>query len=128
NFLSCVLVDFRFRGIPQKAGQHYIFGGRAEITFSSYALTSEEINKLNEEAEKEDIGDVFSLVEGITTESLEQLKDDIEYFLEEKKRGRRRDAKRFIKPLHRSYRRLQQKFSAKAKRKRRRKKVNSSNF
>lgn len=40
---------------------------------------------LNQEIDKSDIGDVFGLVEGITTESLEQLKDDIDFFLEESK-------------------------------------------
>ncbi len=83
NYFSCVLVDFRFRGIPQKAGQHYIFGGKSEIIFSSYALNADEIEKLNEEVEKSDIGDVLGLVEGITTESLEQMKGDIEFFLGE---------------------------------------------
>ena len=81
DYFSCVLVDFRFRGIPQKVGQHYVFGGRSEINFSSYALNKDEIDKLNQEVEESDIGDVFGLIEGITTESLEQLKDDIEFFL-----------------------------------------------
>jgi hypothetical protein len=87
DFFSCVLVDFKFRGIPQRVSQqsHYAFGGRAEVTFSAYAINNDELDKLNEEAEKEDIGDVLGLVEGITTDSLEQLKDDIEFFLEEKK-------------------------------------------
>lgn len=87
DYFNCVLVDFRFRGIPQRVSQqaHYVFGGKAEVTFSAYALNSDELDKLNEEVEKEEIGDVFSLVEGITTESLGQLRDDIEFFLEEKK-------------------------------------------
>ena len=87
QFFSCVLVDFRFRGIPQRISQqsHYAFGGKAEISFSSYALNSDEIAKLNEEAEKSDIEDAFGLIEGITTESMGQLKDDIEFFLDEEK-------------------------------------------
>ena len=99
DYFSCVLVDFKFRGIPQKAGQHYVFGGRAEISFSAYALTSEEIDKLNEEADKEDIGDVFNLVEGITTESLGQLKEDIDYFLEEEKESEEEKIKDFSNPF-----------------------------
>jgi hypothetical protein len=87
EYFSCVIVDFRFRGIPQRISQqsHYAFGGRAQLSFSAYALNSEELDKLNEEAEKSDIGDAFKLIEGITTESLGQLKDDIEFFLEEEK-------------------------------------------
>ena len=88
DYFGCVLVDFRFRGIPQRVGQqaHYVFGGRAEVTFNAYALNSDEIAKIDEELEKSDINDVLSLVEGVTTESLEQLKYDIEYFLEEEKK------------------------------------------
>lgn len=85
DYYSCVLVEFKFRGIPQRISQqsHYAFGGRTEVNFSGYALNSEELDMLNQEIEKADIGDVFGLVEGITTESLEQLKEDIEFFLED---------------------------------------------
>ena len=91
DYFGCVLVDFRFRGIPQRVSQqpHYAFGGRAEVTFSAYALNSDEIGKLSQEIEKSDIEDIFGLIEGITTESLEQLKDDIEFFLEEEKEEER---------------------------------------
>ncbi len=85
DYFGCVLVDFKFRGIPQRISQqsHYAFGGKTEVIFNSYALNSDELEKLNQEAEKEDLGDVFALVEGITSGSLDQLKDDIDFFLEE---------------------------------------------
>jgi len=86
NYYSCVLVDFKFRGIPQKVSQqsHYAFGGRAEITFSSYALNADELVKLEKEFEKSDLQDVLKLIEGTTTESLEQLQKEIDFFLEDK--------------------------------------------
>jgi len=85
GYYSCILIDFRFRGIPQKIQQqgHFSFGGRADIDFKAYALNDDELNKLNEEMSKSDIGDVLSLVEGITTESIDQLKDEIDYYLNE---------------------------------------------
>ncbi|MEK6906725.1 MAG: hypothetical protein AABW81_03820 [Nanoarchaeota archaeon] len=83
DYYSCILVDFKFRGIPQKAGQHYVFGGRAEISFKAYALNSDEISKLEKELDKSDVGDVLNLIKG-TTDSLEQLQEDINFFLEEK--------------------------------------------
>ncbi len=86
NYNSCVLVQFRFRGIPQRMGgqqAHYTFGGRTEVTFMSYALNDDELSKIDEELEKSDVGDVLKLVEGATTESLDQLKDEIDFFLEE---------------------------------------------
>lgn len=86
DYYSCILVDFNFRGIPNKiqGTQHYAFGGRAEITFSGYALNKEELAQLNKEMEKSELGDVLKLVEGITDESLEQMRDEINFFLEEK--------------------------------------------
>jgi len=85
GYYNCILVDFKFRGIPQKIGQqsHYVFGGRAEVTFSAYALNDEEIEKLGQELDKADVEDVLALIEGATTESLEQLQDQINLFLEE---------------------------------------------
>ncbi len=86
KYYVCVLVDFYFRGIPQKISQRgdYGFGGRTEVTFRAYALNADEIEKLNQEIGESDLGDVFKLIEGSTTESLEQLQDEINSFLEEK--------------------------------------------
>jgi len=87
EYYSCILVDFKFRGIPQRIGSnqpHYVFGGKAEITFRAYSLNDDELEKINKELEKSDIGDVLRLIEGTTTESLEQLQDEINFFLEEK--------------------------------------------
>lgn len=86
DYFSCILVDFRFRGIPQKVSQqpHYLFGGKAEITFRAYALNSEELKKIEEELEESDVEDVLRLIEGTTTESLKQLQDEINFFLEDK--------------------------------------------
>ncbi|MCK5043908.1 hypothetical protein KAR52_02815 [Candidatus Pacearchaeota archaeon] len=86
DYFSCILVDFKFRGIPQKVSQqpHYLFGGKAEITFRAYALNSEELQKIEEELEQSDVEDVLRLIEGTTTESLKQLQDEINFFLEEK--------------------------------------------
>jgi len=83
EYHSCILVDFKFRGIPQRVSQqpHYVFGGRAEITFSAYALNDDELEKINKELEKSDIEDVLKLIEGATTESLDQLQDEINFFL-----------------------------------------------
>ncbi len=86
NYHSCILVDFTFRGIPRKIIQqpHYVFGGRAEVTFRAYALNDDEIKKIDEELKKSDVGDVLELIEDTTTESLGQLQDDINFFLEDK--------------------------------------------
>ena len=85
DYFSCVLVEFKFRGIPQKISQqsHYVFGGKAEVKFMAYALNSDELEKFDQEIEKSDVEDVLGLIEGATTESLGELQKDIDFFLEE---------------------------------------------
>lgn len=85
NYYSVIFVDFKFRGIPQKVGQQgFAFGGKAEITFSSYALNQDELDKFEEELKESDTEDVLRLIEGATGDSLARLQDEINYFLEEK--------------------------------------------
>jgi hypothetical protein len=94
DYYSCVLIDFKFRGIPQRVQQqqHYAFGGRADISFKSYVLNDDELKKLEEELGSSDIDDILNLVEGITTGSLSQLQEDIEFFLEEKDNESKEDS------------------------------------
>jgi hypothetical protein len=85
KYYKCVLVDFYFRGIPQRVAQqsHFAFGGRAEVTFRAYALNEDELKKLNKELDNSDLSDVLNLIQGATTESLEKLQEEINSFLEE---------------------------------------------
>lgn len=83
EYIPFFIVELKFRGIPQKVGQHYAFGGRADVTFTSYALNEQELKVFREQLEKDDINDVMDLIEGATTESLAQLQNDIDEFLEE---------------------------------------------
>ncbi len=78
---SCILIDFYFRGIPQKAGNNYVFGGRSEVTFRAYALSEEELKLFDKMLNESDINEALALAEGMTDESLEQLRKDLEYFL-----------------------------------------------
>ena len=86
DYHICILVDFVFREIPQKISQqsHYVFGGRAEVTFKAYALNDDELKKFEEEFKKSEVNDVLALIEGTTTESLGQMQEDINEFLEDK--------------------------------------------
>ena len=88
KYYKCVLIDFVFRGIPQRTGQqpHYVFGGKANITFRGYALNEEELEKFEKELEKSDVGDVLTLIEGTTDESLKQLQEEIDFFLEDEEK------------------------------------------
>jgi len=85
KYYSCVLIDFNFRGIPQRVSQqpHYVFGGKTEITFRAYSLNENEIKKINEELEKSDLNDILGLIENTTTASLGNLQEEINQFLKE---------------------------------------------
>lgn len=84
DYYNCIVVDFNFRGIPQRVGQsHYAFGGKAGISFKAYALNTDELNKLNKELENSEVEDVLKLIEGVAGESLEKLQEEINSFLEE---------------------------------------------
>ena len=85
KYYGCILVEFSFRGIPQRVQQqsHFAFGGKTEITFRAYSLNEEEIKMLNQELEDSDINAALSLIKGATEDSIENLKDDLDYFLEE---------------------------------------------
>jgi len=91
KYYGCVLVDFNFRGIPQKVTQRgdYSFGGRTEIIFNAYALNEGEINKIITELDKADLEDVLGLIEGTTKESLGELQEEITEFLEEAEREKK---------------------------------------
>src|SRR3989339_687151 len=96
NYYACILVDFNFRGIPQKVSQRgdFAFGGRTEITFRGYALNEDELQRLEYELDKSDIGDVLGLIEGATTESLGLLQKEIDDFLDEKEQEEKSETKK----------------------------------
>ncbi len=81
KYNKCVLLSFRFVGLPGQGA----YVGKTEVNFKAYALNDDELKKLDEELNKSDLGDVLRLIEGSTTESLDQLQKDIDYFLGEDK-------------------------------------------
>jgi len=96
DYFSCTLVEFRFRGIPQRVGgqqSHHVFGGKADVTFSAYSLNSDEAAMFEQEVNRGDVEDVLKLIEGVTTESLSQLQNDINFFLEEKENEKKDEKK-----------------------------------
>jgi len=94
NYYACVLVDFIFRGTPTRTPQgHYVFGGRAEVSFKAYTLNDDEIELFNKELDKEDFVNALRMVESVTEESLSQMLEDVEHFIgkeEEKKEEKKK--------------------------------------
>ena len=95
DYYSCILINFTFTGIPQRVAQRgdYAFGGKAGITFKAYALNKDEIDKIHQELDKSDMGDVLKLIEGATSGSLDQLQEEIDFFLKEKEREEKKKEK-----------------------------------
>ena len=91
DYYSVVLTDFTFRAIPRQQG---VLVGRTNVAFRAYALNDDEINKINEEINKSDIGDVLGLIEGATTESLDVLQSEIDEFLEDDSKSSLRNKSR----------------------------------
>ncbi|HOW36843.1 MAG TPA: hypothetical protein PLK34_01175 [Candidatus Pacearchaeota archaeon] len=99
NYNSCIVISFKFRGIPQKISQqsHYVFGGRAEITFTAYALNDDEIKTLNKELDKSDLVDIFKMMDDSSNESISKMQEEIDEFVkedekkEEKKKEKSKD-------------------------------------
>lgn len=86
DYYSCTIISFNFRGIPQRITPqqpHYVFGGRVEITFTSYTLNADELEQLNRELDNLDVSDALKFIEGATTGSLDELQKDIDSFLDE---------------------------------------------
>lgn len=84
KYNAVTVVDFEFRGIPSKAGQHYTFGGRVNVKFKGYGLTNEEIELVKLELKKKDLEAALTLVEGMTTDSIGQIEADIDEILNDK--------------------------------------------
>lgn len=80
---SCVLVDFYFRGIPERLGQNYAFGGRVQVNFRSFALNEDELKMLEYKMNESDLNDALSIATDMTEGSLDALREDLEYFLKD---------------------------------------------
>jgi hypothetical protein len=76
---SLVVVEFQFRAIPERtrAGS-YAYRGRAELTFTSYALNDDELAVLRREIKREELGKLFGALEKNTPETLQQLLADLD--------------------------------------------------
>jgi len=93
KYYTILLVEFSFRGIPQRVGQGFSFGGRTEVVFTSFGLNNQELKALREEIDKDNVSDVLKLIEGATKESLDEIQKDIDEFLEEGKEKKAEEKK-----------------------------------
>ena len=87
DYYAVLIVDFEFRGIPQKIQQgqsgHYAFGGQVTVKFRAYALNGDEIALFMDKLDDSDLQTSFKLIEGMTDDTIKELQEDIDYFLKE---------------------------------------------
>jgi hypothetical protein len=91
DYYSCILVDFFFRGIPERLGQNYAYGGRVQVKFRAYALNQGEFDMLKKKMEQSDLNDALSLATGMAEGSLEPLQEDLDYFLKSEEERKKAD-------------------------------------
>jgi len=86
DYYSCVLITMTFRGhvsqrVTQRGDQGFAMGGKVDVSFDSYALNEQEIELFEKELGKQDIDESFKFIQNTASESLEQLKEDIDHFI-----------------------------------------------
>lgn len=96
DYYSCILVELNFRSIPQRVqGQsHYAFGGRTEFSIWAFALNSDEVKQLDEILKKTELDDVFGLIEGATTESLDYMKEELDKYMKDEDSDKEKEKKK----------------------------------
>jgi len=92
DFYSIYVVTFKYRGhLGQKAGQGgqsgyaFSFGGKVDMTFDSFALSSEELALVRKIISDTDLSDGLNIVENNMNVALDQLQKDIEKFTKDTK-------------------------------------------
>ena len=91
KYQGVTFVNFKFTGIPNKVGQNFAFGGRAEIIFEAYAMNDEEMMLFDDALNNSDLSNALKLVKGMTDDSLKKLEFDIEMFTGDKKKEKKKE-------------------------------------
>ena len=86
KYSPITIIEFKFRSAPDRPDQRggYAFRGRVEVEFTSFALNESELKILKEQISEDDFGDVYRMMEGMTSDSLAQLKGDLDELLGDK--------------------------------------------
>lgn len=91
DYKQVFLVSFNYRGeLAQKVNQRgdygFGYGGKLEVTFDCYALNSEELELIKKNFQKEEDEASLDFIRDNTEVSLEELREELEYFLGDNKK------------------------------------------
>jgi len=90
GYNKIMIIGLTFRGhvsqrVTQKGDYGFAMGGRVDMEFDSYALNDEELKAAEDLLEKTDVEKSMEFSADIAGEALDDLKEDLEYFLKDKK-------------------------------------------
>jgi hypothetical protein len=93
-----LIVGLKYRGhvsqrVTQRGDYDFVMGGRVDMTFDSYSLNEDELRIVKDKFSNEDVGDSISLSGDVAAEALKDLKEDLDYFLEDDK-GEKKEKKK----------------------------------
>ncbi|MFH1021777.1 MAG: hypothetical protein V1809_00135 [Planctomycetota bacterium] len=94
-----VVVEMRLRTLPERLGTRFVYRGRMELEFTSYALHDAEIETLKKELDKADFGEVFRAVEGASSEKIDRLQKEIDELLAESSLISKTEAEKEVNPF-----------------------------
>jgi len=93
KYYACVFLDFSFRSYPiQSPRGGFTYTGRAEVIMRSFGLNNEEIDILKQKLDELSFNESLKLASGMTEETLNELKDDIEYFLSDNREEEKKES------------------------------------
>jgi hypothetical protein len=79
-----LIIELRFRAVPQRAAPGSpAYRGRAELTFTSYALNDDELAVFRRELQRGEWGEVLGVLERDTAQHLDTLLADLDELLAE---------------------------------------------
>ena len=99
DYYSCFVISFTFRGhvaqkVTPRGDYGFGIGGKVDMVFDCYALNKEELELIKSAREKQDIKDTLSFAQNSTDQSLEQLQEDFDHFLNDKEKEEEKEEKK----------------------------------
>ncbi|MCR4284694.1 MAG: hypothetical protein NUV97_01455 [archaeon] len=89
KYYQCIVINLKYRGhvsqrVTQKGDYGFAMGGRVDMDFDAYSLNEEEVKIIMDKLKNQDALDSLKFSGDVAAEALEELREDLEHFLEKK--------------------------------------------
>ncbi|MEA3248235.1 MAG: hypothetical protein U9Q73_00860 [Nanoarchaeota archaeon] len=86
SYNQCIVIGLKYRGhvsqrMTQKGDYGFAMGGRIDMTFDAYSLNDEELGLVRKELDNEDVTDSLAFSADVAGGALDELREDLDYFL-----------------------------------------------